>query len=373
MTAMANREEQDVFRRTVRGFLADKSTEADTRRLMATDRGFDPSVWRQMAQQLGLQGIAVPESYGGQGCSAAELMIVMEEAGRSLLCAPYLATGVLATSALLSSADADAAGRYLPAICSGEVIATLAIFEPSGRWDGAGVETTAELIEDGIFAVSGGKAFVLDGHVADILLVPARTPEGISLFAVDAGTEHVTRSPLPTMDQTRKLADVTFDAAPARLIGVEGEGWTSVEYALHIGSVALAAEQVGAAQFVLDMTLDYVRGRYQFGRPIGSFQAIKHKCADLMVSVELARSAAYHAAETAVLDPAGLPLAASMAKAVCSDVFVQVATEAIQLHGGIGFTWEHPAHLYLKRAKSTQLYLGDSAYHRERVADLLGL
>ncbi len=365
-------EEQEELRKTVRAFLEQKSSEAEVRRLMETTEGYDPAVWSQMGEQLGLQGLAIPEEYGGSGYSWVELGIVLEEQGRALLCAPYFSTVVLAANALLQSGDAAAKKDYLPGIASGETIATLAFTEPSGKWDEGGITMEATKTADG-YTLSGTKMFVLDGHTANLIIVAARTAAGVSLFAVDGGASGLTRTALSTMDQTRKQAKVDFAGTPGRLIGTDGGGWAVLERVLDLAAVALAAEQVGGAQMCLDMSVEYAKVRVQFGRPIGSFQAIKHKCADMLLEVESAKSAAYYAGWCASELNDELPSVASLAKAYCSEAYFHAAAENIQIHGGIGFTWEHPAHLYFKRAKSSELLFGDPTYHRELLAQRIGI
>jgi alkylation response protein AidB-like acyl-CoA dehydrogenase len=289
-----------------------------------------------------------------------------------LLCAPYFSSVALAANALLTSGDDAAKKDYLPGIASGESIATLALTEPAGRWDEEGVTVAARGSGDS-WVLDGTKSFVLDGHTADLLLVAARTGAGVSLFGVAGDAPGLTRTPLATMDQTRKQAKVEFAGTPARLVGSDGAAWPGLSKTLDLAAVALAAEQVGGAQKVLDMSVEYAKVRVQFGRPIGSFQAIKHKCADMLLEVESAKSAAYYAGWAAAEDSDELPVVASLAKAYCSDAYFHAAAENIQIHGGIGFTWEHPAHLYFKRAKSSELYLGDPTYHRELLAQRIGL
>jgi alkylation response protein AidB-like acyl-CoA dehydrogenase len=365
-------EEQEELRRSVRAFLEQKSPETEVRRLMETQDGYDPAVWSQMATQLGLQGLAVPEDLGGSGYTFRELAIVLEEMGRALLPAPFLSTAVLATGALLRAGDDAAMKELLPRMASGESIATLAVTEDAGGWDEDAIACVATRDGDG-YTLSGVKSFVLDGAVADVILVAARTDAGIGLFLVAGDAPGLTRTPLFTMDQTRKLARIELAQTPARLVGAEGEGWPAVEHALRLGAIALAAEQVGGAQRCLEISVDYAKNRIQFGRPIGSFQAVKHKCADMLLHVELAKSAASYAAWCAATDDADLPVAAAMAKSYCSEAFFDVAAETIQVHGGIGFTWEHPAHLYFKRAKSSELYLGDPRHHRRLLTKHLGI
>jgi alkylation response protein AidB-like acyl-CoA dehydrogenase len=292
--------------------------------------------------------------------------------GAALLCAPYFATVALGANAVLSSGDEGAKKDLLPGIAAGTTIATLALTEDSGRWSTDAV-TLAASETGGKWRLDGHKMFVIDGHNADLLLVAARTSSGVSLFAVEAGASGVTRTPLATMDQTRKQARIEFFAAAARLVGAEGGADRVLSRTLDLAAVALAAEQVGGAQRCLDMSVDYAKNRIQFGRPIGSFQAIKHKCADMLMEVESAKSAAYYAAWAAAEDSEELPVVASLAKSYCSEAYFHAAGENIQIHGGIGFTWEHDAHLYFKRAKSSELLLGDPSYHRDLLARRIGI
>jgi alkylation response protein AidB-like acyl-CoA dehydrogenase len=363
-------DEQEELRRTVRAFLDQKSSETEVRRLMETDEGYDPAVWSQMGEQLGLQGLAIPEEFGGSGYSFVELAIVLEEMGRRLLAAPFFSSVVLAAETLLQSGDDAAKKEHLPGIATGETIATLAFTEESGHWDEEGITATATPSGDG-WTITGVKSYVLDGHVASLLLVAARTDAGVSLFAVDGAA--TTRTPLPTMDQTRKQARVELSGTPASLVGADGQGWSVLQRVFDRAVLALAAEQVGGAQFVLDMAVQYAKDRVQFGRQIGSFQAIKHKCADMLCKVESAKSAAYYGAFCVADDNDEVPAVAALAKAYCSEAYFQVAMENIQIHGGIGFTWEHPAHLYFKRAKSGELLFGDPSHWRELLAQRIGL
>ena len=365
-------DEQEELRTAVRRFLAEKSPETEVRRLMDTEDGYDPAVWSQMADQLGLQSLTIPEEFGGSGFTYVELLVVLEEMGAALLCAPFFSSVVLAANALLTSGDDEAKKSYLPGIASGETIATLAITEDNGKWDFGGIELAATKKGDG-WVLDGHKMFVIDGHVANLIIVAARTAAGVTLFAVQGDAPGLTRTSLPTMDQTRKQARLEFSGTPATLIGTEGGAEAGLSKTLDLAAVALAAEQVGGAQHVLDASVEYAKTRIQFGRPIGSFQAIKHKCADMLLEVESAKSAAYYAAWAAAEDSDELPVVASLAKSYCSEAYFHSAAENIQIHGGIGFTWEHPAHLYFKRAKSSELLLGDPSYHRELLAQRIGI
>jgi len=368
--SMAFNEEQDELRKSVRRFLEQKSSSADVRRLMETDEGYDPAVWQQMAEQLGLQGLALPEEHGGSGFGFIEQIVVVEEMGRALLCSPYFSSVVLAGTALVESGDDAAQKDLLPGIADGSTIATLAWVENPSDWTVDGISATAKRSGDG-YTIDGKKTLVLDGHTASLILVVAKADGGPSLFAIDASAAGITRRKLDSLDMTRKLASLELSGTPARLIGNEGDAVGIMEGTLRLAIVALAAEQVGAAQKCLEMSTEYAKLRVQFGRPIGSFQAIKHKCADMLLEVESARSAAYYAAWAAADGTDELPVVASLAKAYCSDAFASAATENIQIHGGIGFTWEHDAHLYYRRAKSSEQFLGSATLHRELLAQQL--
>ena len=364
-------EEQETLREFVRNFLEEKSAEAAVRELMETDEGFDPDVWQQMSEQMGLQSLIVPEEFGGQGFGYVELIVVLEEMGRALLCAPFFSSVVLAANTLIHSGDETAKADLLPKIASG-TIATLAFTEENGKWDESGITMQASESSNG-YTLDGSKMYVLDGNTAEIILVAAKTANGVSLFHVDAGADGLTRTSLATMDQTRKQSKLDFSGTPATLIGEEGKGWDTLSTVLDLAAVGLAAEQGGGAQMCLDMAVEYAKVRVQFGRPIGSFQAIKHKCADMLLEVESAKSAAYYAGWCAAEMNDELPSTASLAKAYCSEAYFHSAAENIQIHGGIGFTWEHPAHLYFKRAKSSELLFGDPTYHRELLAQRIGI
>ena len=370
-------EDQDSLRDVVRSFMENKSSEEEVRRLMDTEVGYDPAVWQQMGAELGLQGIHIPEEFGGQGFGFVELAIVFEEMGRRLLCSPYLATVALATNAILNAGTDAEKAALLPGIATGETIAALAFTEANGRWDADGITMVAKG-SGSDWTLDGEKMFVIDGHNADLIVVVARTEgssgtDGISFFTVAGDAAGLTRTPLATMDQTRKQARLEFQGTPATLIGTDGGAEAGLATTLDLAAVALAAEQVGGAQRCLTSSVEYAKTRIQFGRPIGSFQAIKHKCADMLLEVESAKSAAYYAGWAAAEGSDELPVVASLAKSYCSEAYFHAAAETIQIHGGIGFTWEHPAHLYFKRAKSSELLLGDPSYHRELLAQRIGI
>lgn len=356
----------------VRRFLEEKSPETEVRRLMATPEGYDPAVWELMANELALQGLGIPEEYGGQGFGPVELYVVFEEMGAALFCSPYFSTVALAANAILLVGNDHDKSTYLPGIASGATIATVALTDDTGNWDLARTSAVATAKGDG-FEVSGVANYVTDGNLASLILVPAQSAKGLSLFAVASDAPGLARTQLATMDQTRKQSRLELTNVSATLLGVEGGALEDLTTMLQIAESALAAEQVGGAQRVLNNAVEYAKSRVQFGRPIGSFQAIKHKCADMLLDVESAKSAAYYAAWASQELNDELPIAASLAKSFCSEAYFHCAAENIQIHGGIGFTWEHHAHLYFKRAKSSELFLGDPAYHRELLAQRLDI
>src|SRR4051794_22110652 len=368
--SMAFNEEQEELRKSVRRFLEQKSSSADVRRLMETDEGYDPAVWQQMAEQLGLQGLALPEEHGGSGYGFIEQIVVLEEMGRALLCAPYFSSVVLAGTALVESGDEAAQKDLLPGIADGSTIATLAWVENPSKWGIEGLTATAKRAADG-YTIDGTKTLVLDGNTASLILVVAQADGGPSLFAVDASADGLVRRKLETLDMTRKAAALELVGVKARLIGNEGDAAGILERTLRVAVVGLAAEQVGAAQKCLEASVDYAKLRVQFGRPIGSFQGIKHKCADMLLEVESAKSAAYYAAWAIADGTEEVPVVVPLAKAYCSDAFANAAADNIQIHGGIGFTWEHDAHLYYRRAKSSEAFLGSAAEHRDALAQAL--
>jgi alkylation response protein AidB-like acyl-CoA dehydrogenase len=368
-------EEQEVLRATARAFLAEHSSSERVRVAMESELGFDTELWKRIGAELGWPAVAIPEAFGGLGLGMVELTALLETMGEALLCAPFFSTVCLAAPALLASGDGAACRAWLPGIAEGRTLAALAFGGTSGQPEADAVQATWR--REGVaFVLDGPARFVLDGHCAELLLVAARRPEsrgaeGIGLFAVPAAAPGVARRALPTMDRTRRLADVTLSGVRVggeAALGDPERGWAAVAKALDRGAVALAAEQVGGAQRCLDMAVAYAKERVQFGRPIGAFQAIKHTCAETMVRVESARSAAYYAACVAAEDAPELPVATSLAKASASEAFFHAAAESLQVHGGVGFTWEYDVHLYLKRARAGEAFLGAPAWHRERIA-----
>jgi len=373
-------EEQEALRETARAFLAGRSGSEQVRAAMESEHGFDPAVWKQIGTELGWTALTIPEAFGGLGLGDVELLALLEPMGEALLCSPFFATVCLGANALLVAGSEQQKAAWLPGIAEGETRATLAVAEASGRWDADGVEATWAK-DGGDYLLSGAKRYVLDGACADLLVIAARAPEthgeaGLSLFAVSGDADGLGRTPLPTMDRTRRLAALELDGlrvpAAARL-GEEGTAGPALRQILQRAAVALGAEQVGGAQRCLDMSVGYAKEREQFGRPIGSFQAIKHKCADMMVAVETARSAVYYAGCVAAEAGPELPAVASLVKAWCSEAYFRCAAESVQIHGGVGFTWEYDCHLHLKRARGGEVFLGTPAEHRERVAREIGL
>jgi alkylation response protein AidB-like acyl-CoA dehydrogenase len=372
--------EQQELRSIAESFLAEHSGSEQIRAAMESELGYDPPLWKQLGAELGWTSVTIPEEYGGLGLGYVELVALLEVMGRHLLCSPFFASVCLAGNALLVAGSDAQKRRYLPGIAAGETRASLAWTEAGGRWDADGIAATARA-DGGDFVLDGVKTYVVDGHCADLLVVAARREgsageAGLSLFAVPADAAGIARRPLPGMDQTRRQAEIALRGVRVpteALLGEEGRAWPLLAKTRDLAAVALAAEQVGGAQQCLDMAVDYAKERVQFGRPIGSFQAIKHKCADMLVAVESARSAAYYAGCVAAEDGEELASAASLAQATASDTYFHCAAESLQIHGGVGFTWEYDVHLYFKRARSSEILLGDAAFHRERVAQHIGL
>jgi len=373
-------EEQLELREMARAFLAEFSGSEQVRAAMESADGYDAKVWEQLAGELGWTAVAIPEEYGGIGLTYVELVALVEVMGETLLCSPFFATVCLAANAILEVGSDEQKSALLPGIAEGTTRAALAVTEPNARVDASGIEATARRDGDA-FVLSGTKHFVVDGHTADLIVIAARqegsaAESGVSLFAVPADTPGLERRALPTMDATRRLASLTLQGARVdvgALLGEEGAAWPGIARAHELAAVALAAEQVGGAQRCLDMAVEYSKEREQYGRAIGSFQALKHTMADMMVDVEAARSAVYYAACAAAERTDNLSAVAAMAKAVASEAYARCAGDALQIFGGVGFTFEYDIHLYFKRARSSASLLGDAGYHRERVAQEIGL
>jgi alkylation response protein AidB-like acyl-CoA dehydrogenase len=358
--------EQEMLREGARRFLLEKCSPDRVREIVETEEGYDAELWRSLSDQ-GWTAMHIPEEYGGAGFSYAETAILMHEMGRALAPVPYLSS-ILAAEAILTGGDDAQKAEWLPGLATGEIIGTLAVAEPNGDWDEASVAATAIPDGDG-YAITGVKSFVTAGHVADLLVVAARLEEEIALFLVtgDAVASHK----LVTMDTTRTQATIELNGSAAVRLGTSG--WDVVERVYRVGGTLLAAEQVGGLERTLEMAVEYAKERKQFGRAIGSFQAVKHLCADMLVSLESARSAAGYAVWALATGSDELAVAAPLAKAYCSQAYFKAAGDNIQIHGGIGFTWEHNAHLYFKRAKSTELMFGSPGRQRRDLADRVGL
>lgn len=364
LTDAERREFLDQWRR----LLADRCPDAEVRRVMETPEGFDRGLWRDIAA-MGVTGLIVAPDHGGIGAGPVELGMAMEEAGAALLPGPLLSSAVLAAGLLQALGDAEANARLLPGIADGSRIATVAMTGGKSRWVADDVAVTAAPDGNG-WRLSGEARFVTSGQVADLLLVVARADDGLAVFEVDPGAVAV-RS-LPTFDRTLRLADMAFDNVPATRLAGTVSAWTAVEAALDLALVALAGEQAGGTRRVFEMTVDYARTRHQFGRAIGSFQAIKHMAADLLIESESATSAARHAAAALANDAEDKRQALALAAFACADAFQKTTADAIQMHGGIAFTWAHPAHLYLRRARADAQLFGTPDHYREQFVQALG-
>ena len=371
-------EEQDELREMARAFLAEVSGSEPVRSAMTSELGYDAGVWKRVGEELGWPSVHIPEAFGGLGLGDVELVALMEPMGESLFCAPFFSTVCLGANALLVAGSVDQKKQWLPAIAEGASTFSLAYAEGEEGGDPAGI--WAEYRTEGEeIVLNGTKRFVVDGHSSNQVIVVAREAgsageAGIGLFLVAGDAAGLTRRAQPTMDQTRRLAEVEMSdlrvPASARL---GSAGAVELAEILQRAAIALAAEQIGGAQRCLDTAVEYAKERVQYGRVIGSFQAIKHKCADMMVKIESARSAVYYAACIAAEGGEDLPVAAAMAKAAASDAYFFSAGCAMQIFGGVGFTWEYDVHLYFKRARSSSTLLGDVVFHRERVARGIGL
>jgi alkylation response protein AidB-like acyl-CoA dehydrogenase len=368
---------QVMLRSTVREFLTRESPITAVRGLLADPRGYDPSVWRQLAD-LGLVGLTVPEEHGGQGLGPVELALVLEEMGRAVYPSPYFATVVLAATAIQAGGSPEQQARYLPGLASGERLATLALLEDGLAWDAAGVQTVARR-SGSRFGLTGHKQLVPFAEAADLILVPARTSDnpdprrGITLFAVPRDAAGLSVRPQATMDLTDRPAEVGLSEVAVtseQVIGAVDGGWPILETVLQHAAVGAAAEMLGLMRQSLAMSVEYARQRIQFGQPIGSFQAIKHKCAEMLLACEQAHAATYYAAWALAAGAADAALAASVAKSYVSEAARSVCGEAIQVHGGIGFTWEYDLHFFFKRAKRLEALYGDADFHRERALAL---
>ena len=354
-------EERNAIRESFARLLAEKASEADLRRTMATEAGYDPELWASIAG-MGLPALLVPAEHGGIGAGAVEVEALMEEAGAALFAGPLLSSAVIATG-LLARADGDIQARLLPGLAGGERLATVAMTGEGGSWTVDGVSVRAEKKGDR-WALTGVASFVPFARSADVILVLALSDSGLGCYEIAHETPGVSIEPLTTWDPTLRLSHIAFDGAEARRIdGIDAD---AVEAVLDLARVALAGEQAGAARRIFEITVEYLKTRVQFGRPIGGFQALKHWAADLLIEVESATSAARAAAQALADNAPDKQVLVNLAAFACADAFGAVAAAAVQMHGGIAFTWEHPAHLYLRRARADAQLFGNSDTYRER-------
>jgi alkylation response protein AidB-like acyl-CoA dehydrogenase len=372
-------EDQEMLRDATRKFLDNECPTTFVRKMMEDESAHATEMWKKVAEQ-GWPAILIAEEHGGIGGSFLDMVVILEEMGRSLLPGPFFATALLGTPAIIAGGSDEQKNAILPGVAAGETTLTLALAEKSGRYDAGGVSLAAT-VKGSDFSLSGEKFFVPDAHVADQIVVAARTgqgntEDGVTLFVVDAKAPGVTTTQLKTVDMTRRQCHVAFQdvaVSGAQVLGEVGKGWPIVQRALDQAMAGLCAEMVGTGQQGLDMAVEYAKERVQFGKPIGSFQAVKHKCVDMMVQVENARSLTYYAAWTVDGNVPEARQAVPMAKAYCSDMCKTVTSEAIQVHGGIGFTWEHDMHLFYRRGLASEAAFGSAPVHREVVAQELNL
>lgn len=363
-------EERTALRDAMHRLMQDANSEAQVRAVMDTEQGYDPQLWQQLAQ-MGITGLIVPEEFGGSGVGPLELEAIMEEAGSALLSAPLLASSVVAAELIRALGDEALQQRLLPEIASGRSIVSAVLTDDSGTWNPTDIAIQAKQV-DGQWQLSGRGNYVLHGQNADVLIVLAQADRSLTAFVVEADSPGLQVSALPTFDRTLRMASVDFAGVAASLVEHTGDVAAAVKRALDLGLVALAGEQAGGAQRVLEFTVEYAKTRIQFGRQIGSFQAIKHMAADLLVETESAVSAARDAAAALAEQRSNTAQAVSLAAFACADAYVKTTADSVQMHGGIAFTWEHPAHLYLRRARANAQLFGDSSYHREQYLQALG-
>lgn len=362
-------ETQQVLKNSAREFFSAECPIAEVRRMMETATAYDAALWQKMAHQ-GWTGIIFDEGYGGLGLGLVEMAVALEEMGRALLPGPYLSTVLLAGVAIDAAGNPAQKRKYLSRISMGEAHATLALLEASASWDPDAVKLDAHPTLAG-FALNGRKMFVPDAATADFLVCVARRGRDLGLFIVPRGARGLTVSPLPAIDETRKLCQVAFEDVPVAeedFLAIGDCARAALDRALAVATVALAAEMVGGMQRVMEIAVEYAKARKQFGKPIGQFQAVQHLCADMLLFTESSRSAAYYAAWALQERVPEADVAVSIAKAYASDAYREVGNRGIQVQGGMGFTWENNVHLYYKRAKASELMFGDATYHRERIA-----
>jgi alkylation response protein AidB-like acyl-CoA dehydrogenase len=362
---------QKLLKETAREFLARECRPERVRALMETADAHDDRLWQAIADQ-GWTGLLVPEEHGGLGLGLVEMAAVAEEMGRACLPSAFLST-LMAGALIERAGNAEQRARYLEPLATGELKATVALLEEGATWDTGGVKLGARR-DGGQLSLTGRKLFVADAGVCDLLICVARDGDGLALLPVERGASGLSVKPMPSMDGTRKVYEVAFEGVSvpaAYALGADGDARGALEGALRVATTALCAEMVGGMQWLLDTTVEYAKTRQQFGRAIGSFQAVQHQCADMLLMTESARSASYYAAWALTEGDASASVAVSIAKAYCSDAYREVANRGIQVHGGIGFTWEHDLQLYYKRSKSSETLFGDATFHRERIAKLV--
>jgi alkylation response protein AidB-like acyl-CoA dehydrogenase len=372
-------EEQVMLKTSARDFLEKECPKTLVREMMEDEKGYSPELWKKMAD-LGWLGLTFPEEYGGADSSFLDLAVLLEECGRALLPAPFMPTVVLAGHPILAAGTGEQKQKFLPRIASGDMILTLAFVETSGSLEASDITVTATPSDDN-FIINGTKLFVPDAHIADYFLCVTRTgnsqdkEDGITLFLVDAKKDSIQVEALKTMTGD-KLFEVTFNnvvISKQNILGEVDRGWPIMKRVLDEAAVAESAWMTGGARWVLETSIEYAKTRIAFGRPIGSFQAIQHKLSDMALEVEGATSIVYYSAWAISENDPNITMAASMAKAWCSDAYKHAVYDGVQIHGGIGFTWDHDMHLYFKRAKALEVTFGDSTYHREKVAQLLDI
>lgn len=364
-------ETQTLFQRSARELFAQECPPTLVREMIEKNEPYSDVVWNTLVEQ-GWTGLIFSEEDGGQGLGMVEMAVAFEEMGRALLPGAFLSTVALAGSLIETACSPDYRARRLKAICEGQSKATVALLEETADWDPDAVAMTATLV-DGGYKLAGKKLFVSDASVADFIVSVARTGSGLVLAFVDSKATGVSIKPMPGIDATRSLAAVEFNDVVVNaedVIADSSKARAALEHAIDIATLALSAEMVGGMQWLLEASVEYAKTRKQFGKPIGQFQAVQHHCANMLLMTESARSAVYYAAWEMGNTPEQAPLAVSMAKAYASDGYREVGNLAIQVHGGIGFTWDENVHFYYKRAKASELMFGDATYHRERIASL---
>jgi alkylation response protein AidB-like acyl-CoA dehydrogenase len=362
-------ETQRTIKKSAKDFFSKECPISEVRRMMETESAIDGALWKKLAEQ-GWTGIIFPEQYGGFGLGLVDMAVALEEMGRALVPGPFLSTVLLAGSTLEKAGSEEQKHKYLAPICRGHAKSTLALLEKSVFWDPGAVTMEAQ-VADRDYRLTGEKFFVRDAGIADFLIVAAKLAGEPALFLVDGNAAGLRKVPTPGMDLTRRLHRLTFEDTPGDLLAAGERARQALEGALDIAAVAISAEMVGGMQRLVDLTVEYAKTRKQFGRPIGSFQAVQHMCADMLVLLEGARSAAYYAAWALNENDPAADAAVSVAKAYASEGYRDCGNRSIQVQGGMGFTWENDAHLYSRRAKGSEMAFGDAIYHRERIAKII--